>query len=88
MRFAWFRKQDPDYQSQAQHLPHPAAIARVLYNLAFWLFLVPLFTPMSYGTGFMLFAVVIAIRLGANLFHNNLMEQSPEAFDRMPLRIP
>ena len=88
MRFAWIREQTPGSTSQAQSFPHPATVLRLIHNLAFWLFLLPLFTPLSYGAGFILFTVVIAVRAAANIYHNNFMAQTPEAFDKTPLPIP
>lgn len=88
MRFAWIREQTPGSTSQIQRFPHPAKILRLSHNLAFWFFLLPLFTALSYRAGFILFTIVIAVRAAANIYHNNLMAQTPEAFDKTPLRIP
>ncbi len=75
-------------QSQAQPFPHPAAMARFVYNLLFWVFLLPLVTPASYGAGFIAFTVIITFRLLVNLYQNNVMEQAPDAFERQPFRFP
>lgn len=88
MRFAWFRSKQDAYVSQIQKPPHPAWASRLLFNLAFWVFLLPLITPMSYGTGFVLFNGVLAFRVAVNLYTNNRMAQTPEAFDQAPFRIP
>ncbi len=88
MRFAWIRKQTPGSTSAVQRFLHPATLVRFAHNLAFWLFLLPLLTPVSYRVGFLLFTGVIAVRAAANIYHNNLMAQTPEAFDRAWLRIP
>ena len=88
MRFAWFRDQRSGYVSQVQPFPHPAFWSRLLYNAVFWVFLLPFVTPMSYGTAFLVFIAVIAFRAARNVYHNNVMPQTPEAFDRSPLRIP
>ncbi|MFN2199537.1 MAG: hypothetical protein ACK2UW_25680 [Anaerolineales bacterium] len=84
MRFAWIRK----------HAEQPAAVkpehsilvtlTRVVYNLVFWVFLLPFFTPIAYSTGFIAFAIVILVRLSANLYINNFL--SLAQYDTFPLR--
>jgi len=62
-------------------------LSRFLYNLVFWVFLLP-FLGVDVGTAFALFTVVLAFRATANLWHNNGMEQTPEAYDRQWVRFP
>jgi len=58
------------------------------YNAAFWVFLLPfLTTRIDYGAGFILFTVIILVRLGANLYANHILKQ-PEQFERFPFRVP
>jgi hypothetical protein len=85
MRFAWLRENSDDYVSAEQGCAHPLAMIRMAYNIAFWIFLLPFFTTMEYGTGFIVLTVIIFIRLGANLYINVLKLQ-PEQYDRFPFR--
>ena len=57
------------------------------YNAAFWIFLLPFFTTMEYSTGFIAFTVIIFVRLGANLYTNNVLELTLEQYESYPLRI-
>ena len=88
VRFAWLRENSPDYVSVQQAFLHPLALIRKAYNLAFWFFLVPLFTAMEYSTGFIVFTVIIAIRLVLNLYTNNILNLTPEQYESFPFRIP
>ena len=66
---------------------HPLALIRSAYNLAFWVFLLPFFSRMTDGTGFILFTAIIFLRLVANLYTNQVFT-SPEQYERFPFRIP
>ncbi len=88
MRFAWMRKNSADSTAVKQAATHPLALIRMAYNLAFWIFLLPFFTLIDYSTGFLAFAVIIAIRLGLNLYTNHALQLTPEQYDRYPFRIP
>ena len=88
MRFAWLRENSTDYEAVKQAFTHPLALIRKVYNAAFWIFLLPFFTIIDYGTGFILFTVIIGIRLVLNLFTNNALDLSPEEYDSYPFRIP
>jgi hypothetical protein len=88
MRFAWLRENSADYVSVKQGCTHPLTLIRMAYNLAFWIFLLPFFTAMEYGTGFILFAAIIFVRLAANLYTNNVLDLTPEQYESFPLRIP
>lgn len=88
MRFAWLRENAPENSAVQQASTHPLALIRKAYNLAFWIFLLPFFTSMEYGTGFIAFTVIILVRLIANLYTNNVLDLTPEEYDRFPLRIP
>ena len=88
MRFAWLRENSSDYAAVQQAFMHPLALIRKAYNLAFWIFLLPFFTSMEYATGFIVFTVIILVRLVANLYTNNILNLTPEEYDRFPLRIP
>ena len=59
----------------------------MVYNLAFWIFLVPFFTIMDYSTGFIAYSVVIFLRLFANLVTNNFLNLTPEQHEKYPFRI-
>jgi len=85
MRFAWLRKNSANYVSVKQGCTHPLTLIRVAYNAAFWIFLLPFFTTMEYGTGFIMFTVIIFARLGANLYTNHVLKQ-PEQFESFPFR--
>jgi len=67
---------------------HPLALIRKAYNLAFWIFLLPFLTMIDYSTGFILFTVIIGIRLVLNLYTNNILDLTPEQFETYPFRIP
>jgi hypothetical protein len=88
MRFAWLRENSADYVSVKQGFTHPLALIRKAYNAAFWIFLLPFFTIIDYSTGFLAFTVIIAIRLGLNLYTNNVLELTPEQYESFPFRIP
>ncbi|MFT5457763.1 MAG: hypothetical protein ACI9K2_004266 [Myxococcota bacterium] len=64
------------------------ALLRFVYNAIFWVFLLPFFSPMSYGTGFIAFAVVIGLRFVANLVTNNVLDLTPAQHEAYPFRIP
>jgi hypothetical protein len=88
MRFAWLRENSPNYTPVQQGCAHPLAVIRTLYNLAFWIFLIPFFTAVEYRTGFIAFTVIIFVRLLLNLYTNNFLKLTPEQFERLPFRIP
>ena len=87
MRFAWLKENSADYASVKQGCTHPLALIRTAYNVAFWIFLVPFFTAIEYSTGFIVYTVIIAIRLGLNLYTNNILDLTPEQFESYPFRI-
>ena len=66
---------------------HPLALIRMAYNAAFWIFLLPFLTSMNYGTGFIAFAIIIFVRLAANLYTNNIGRLTPEQYEVFPFRI-
>jgi hypothetical protein len=41
---------------------------------------------MAYGTGFIVFTIIIFVRLGANLYANNASIVTPEQYARFPFR--
>ena len=88
MRFAWLRENAPDYQAVQQAFMHPLALIRRAYNLVFWIFLLPFFAVIDFSTGFVIFTIIIGIRLVLNLYTNNLIELTPEGYDAYPFRIP
>jgi hypothetical protein len=88
MRFAWLKKNSADCTSVKQGCAHPLALIRTAYNIAFWAFLIPFFTAVEYSTGFVVFAVIILIRLVLNLYTNNVLNLTPEQYERFPFRIP
>jgi hypothetical protein len=87
MRFAWLRKNSANYVSVKQGFTHPLALIRKAYNAVFWIFLLPFFTSMEYGTGFIVFTIVIFIRLLLNLYTNHVLKQ-PEQYESFPFRLP
>ena len=45
-------------------------------------------TIVDYGTGFIIFTVIIGIRFFLNLFTKNLLDLTPQQFENYPFRIP
>jgi hypothetical protein len=88
MRFAWLRENSANDASVKQASTHPLALIRKAYNLAFWIFLLPFFTIIDYGTGFIIFTVIIGVRLVLNLITNNALRLTPQQFENYPFRIP
>ena len=88
MRFAWLRENTENYVAVQQAFMHPLAILRKIYNAAFWIFLLPFFTIVDYSTGFIIFTVIIGIRLVLNLVTNNALNLTPAQFESYPFRIP
>lgn len=88
MRFAWLKENSTDHIAVTQGFAHPLALIRKAYNAAFWIFLLPFFTSLQYSTGFIVFTVVIFIRLVVNLYTNNLLSLTPAQYESFPLRIP
>ena len=66
---------------------NPLALIRMAYNAAFWIFLLPFLTSMNYSTGFVAFAIIIFVRLAANLYTNNIGRLTPEQYEVFPFRI-
>lgn len=86
MRFAWQRKKrSPDQVSPDQSLAR--RVIFVGYNVVWWFPVVlPFFTSMEFGTGFIAFSVITGARLVANVYRNNALElEQAEVF---PLRSP
>lgn len=88
MRFAWLRENAAYYVAVQQAFMNPLSLIRKAYNIVFWIFLLPFFTVIEYRTGFLVFTVIIAIRLGLNLYTNNALDLTPEQYDSYPFRIP
>lgn len=88
MRFAWLKENKADYDFVQQAFFHPLALIRKAYNLVFWIFLLPFFTIVDYGTGFIVFTIIVGIRLVLNLYTNNFLDLTPEQYDSYPFRIP
>ena len=88
MRYAWLRQNTPEYVSVHQRFPNPLWLVRFLYNAAFWVFLLPFFTSMSYGAGFVAFTAVLLLRFTANLATNNFLDLTPSQYAAYPFRMP
>jgi hypothetical protein len=88
MRFAWLKENAPDQVAVQQAFTHPYSLIRKAYNIVFWIFLLPFFTTMEYGTGFVAFAIIIVVRLALNLYTNNVLDLTPAQYDSFPFRIP
>ena len=88
MRFAWLRENAANYVAVQQAFMNPLSLIRKAYNIVFWIFLLPFFTVIEYSTGFLVFTVIIAMRLGLNLYTNNALDLTPEQYDSYPFRIP
>jgi len=87
MRFAWLRKQPEHSAIVQQAFTDPRALIRRAYNLAFWVFLLPFFTLVQYSTGFIIFTVIIGIRLVLNLATNNAFDLTPQQYENYPFRV-
>jgi hypothetical protein len=88
MRFAWLKEQSVEEKSVHQGCLHPFTILRAVYNLVFWIFLLPLLPFIDNSTGFVAFTVVIGVRLVMNLYVNNILKPKPHEFETFPFRIP
>lgn len=87
-RFAWLRQHAPASAPPiVQGWLEPRVLVRLAYNAAFWVFLLPVFPTVSYGTGFVAFTAVITFRFVVNLYTNNMLTLTPEAHERYPFRI-
>ena len=83
MRFAWLRKNSPDHA--AVKLEGRNRLIRMVYNAVWWVPIVlTLLQVIDYDTGFILFAIITIVRLGANLYLNNVLQ--PERFESFPFR--
>jgi len=87
MRFAWLQKNSTNDDLVKQGSAQTLSIIRIAYNVVFWIFLLPFFTTVEYGTGFILFTVVIFIRLVLNLYTNNILDLTPQQYESFPFRI-
>lgn len=87
MRFAWLKEKSDTEALIKQGFMHPLSLIRKAYNAVFWFFLLPFITTIDYGVSFILFVIVILIRLILNLITNNFLNLSPEQFERFPFRI-
>ncbi len=89
MRFAWLQENSANINLAKQAFTHPLALIRKAYNAVFWIFLLPFIaTAIDYGTGFIVFTVIIFIRLIAVLYTNNVLDLTPQQYERYPFRIP
>lgn len=88
MRFAWIRENSGNSASVPQKRSHPLALIRMVYNLVFWVFLIPFFTVVEDRIGFLAMSVVIGVRLVLNLVTNNILDLTPNQYDRFPFRLP
>ena len=87
MRFAWLRENSANNASASQGFNSLLArMAFWAFNAVFWIFLLPFFTPVDYGTGFIAFTIIILARFAANLYANHVLE--PEQYGSFPFRIP
>jgi hypothetical protein len=88
LRFAWLRPNTPDYVSVNQRFPDLPWVVRFVYNAVFWVSLLPFFTSMGYGAGFIAFTAVLALRFTATLATNNFLKLSPREYEAYPFRMP
>jgi hypothetical protein len=87
MRFAWLQQNSDDHVSVKQGFTHPLSLIRKVYNAAFWVFLIPFFTVIDYGTGFVAFTIIIFIRFSLSLYTNNVLDLTPQQYESYPFRI-
>jgi hypothetical protein len=85
-RFAWLLENSAETISKPK-LTGLALIASWAHNLAYWFFLIPFFTPMSYGTGFLVYSIILLTRFVANTYIN-LRDFTPAQYYAYPFRIP
>jgi hypothetical protein len=88
LRFAWLSENLGVERTSERAFTPLLTLIHTLYNLVFWVFLLPFFTRMEYGTGFILFNIVIGVRLIFNFYTNNLLKPTPEGYLALPFRIP
>jgi hypothetical protein len=85
MRFVWLRRKAANGGTAQQSAANQLTLAA--YNLVWWIPIVLAITKViDYGTGFVAFAVVTAVRLSANLYRNNIL--TLEQAERFPFRAP
>lgn len=87
MRYARLRKTTDNYIQTKQKFSHPLSLIRKAYNIVFWVFLLPFFTMLDYSTGFIIFTIIIFVRLMSNLITNNVLNLSLEQYDSYPFRM-
>ena len=90
MRFAWQRENSANNVSVNQGFTNPLnRMVFWIYNGVFWIVILLTFIKIiHYSTGFIAFTVIIIVRLGVNLYTNNVLELTPEQFENFPYRIP
>ncbi len=86
MRFAWLLNSDSPVSVKQAFRSRLTWMAFWAFNAAFFLFLLPFFTPIEYSTGFIALAIILFVRLAANLYANNVL--TPGQFESFPFRIP
>ena len=87
MRFAWHRKNSAGAIPAKLRFTHPFNLIFVAYNVVWWVPMVLAFTSaIDYRTAFIAFFALTVVRLGANLYRNNILK--PEQGETFPLRIP
>jgi hypothetical protein len=85
-RFAWLQENAAEVVSKPK-LTGFALILLVVQNLIYWFFLIPIFTPMSYGTGFLIYTIILLTRFIANTYIN-LRDFTAAEYYAYPFRIP
>ena len=87
MRFAWLKKKLTNNVAVKQGFAHPFALIRKAYNAVFWIFLLPFLTTIDYSIGFLAFTLVIFVRFSLSLYTNNVLDLTPQQYERYPFRI-
>jgi hypothetical protein len=85
-RFAWLQKNTADPEEKPS-LSNMGSFLLMVHNLIYWFFLIPFFTPMSYSTGFVVYAIILLTRFIANTYIN-LRDLTPAQYYAYPFRIP
>jgi hypothetical protein len=85
MRFAWLRENSANNVSVKPGFTN--RLIYIAYNALYWVpILLPFLGIIDYRTGFNLLAIVLIVRLAANLYRNNVLTLAQaEVF---PLRSP
>jgi hypothetical protein len=85
MRFAWLRSNTVHDSTIDENITNRLILTA--YNVVWWIPIVLAIAKIiDYGTGFIAFTAITAVRLSANLYRNNIL--TLEQAERFPFRAP